>query len=232
MTSHLDLSTIHLEKGAHETRDSGVCLLEAVAWFAGREHSDHPPCVSPVLGTFGRAWNDALDDTTRQRLIPYIPRMVGTAGDGADELRAWMLTDWLARVFAPAFLHAAGFAKQAHELEDSPPITGPEAAMSLQAELNKAAKAAHAAWAAVGAAVGAAAGDAARGAAWAAAGAAAREAAGAAVGAAARGAAWDAARAAAGAAGGAALKPTVKRLQENAFDLLGRLCDAGRTLTA
>ncbi len=208
MTSHLDLSTIHLEKGAHETRDSGVCLLEAAAWFAGREHSDYPPCVSPVLGTFGRAWNDALDDTTRQRLIPYIPRMVGTAGDGADELRAWMLTDWLARVFAPAFLHAAGFAEQAHELEDSPPITGPEAAMSLQAELNKAAKAAHAAW------------DAAVDAAWAAAGAAARD------------AARDAARAAAGDAARDALKPTVKQLQASMFELLGRLCDAGNQVPA
>src|SRR6266511_4273928 len=166
MTSHLDLSTIHLEKGAHETRDSGVCLLEAVAWFAGREHSDHPPCVSPVLGTFGRAWNDALDDTTRQRLIPYIPRMVGTAGDGADEARAWILTDWLVRVCAPAFLRTAGLTEQAQQLEGAPPITGSKSAASLQGALDMAAAASLAAWDAAGDAARDAAGAAARDAAW------------------------------------------------------------------
>ena len=208
MTSHLDLSTIHLEKGAHHTRDSGVCLLEAVAWFAGREHSDHPFCVSPVLGTFGRAWNDALGDSTRQQLIPYIPRMVGTANDGADEARAWLLTDWLARIYAPAFLRTAGLTEQAQQLESAPPITAPESAASLQRTLDMAAVAANAAWDA----------------AWDAAKAAARAAAGAAARAAAKAVARDAA--------GDALKPTVKRLQESAFDLLGKLCDAGRTLTA
>src|SRR6266545_1161132 len=166
MTSHLDLSTIHLEKGAHETRDSGVCLLEAVAWFAGREHSDHPPCVSPVLGTFGRSWNDALDDSTRQRLVPFIPRMVGTANDGADEARAWMLTDWLVRVCAPTFLRTAGLTEQAQQLEGAPPITGPKSAASLQGALDMAAAAANAAWDAAGAAAGDAAGAAAWNAAW------------------------------------------------------------------
>src|SRR6266496_2292423 len=193
MTSHLDLSSIHLSRGAHNTRDQGVCLLEAVAFFAGKAHTDHPPCVSPVLGHFGRAWNDALDDSTRQRLVPFIPRMVGTASDGADEARAWILTDWLARVCAPAFLRTAGLTEQAQQLEGAPPITGPESAASLQGTLDMAAKAA---WDAAGAAAGDAAGDAAG----AAAGAAACDAAGAA----ARDAAWDAAGAAARDAAGAA----------------------------
>ena len=146
MTSHVDLDAIRLDRGGHDTRDQGVCLLEAISWFAGEEHTDHPPCVSPVLGTFGRSWNDALDDQTRQRLIPFIPRMVGTASDGADEARAWILTDWLVRVCAPAFLRTAGLTEQAQQLEGAPPITGSKSAASLQGALDMAAAAAMAAW--------------------------------------------------------------------------------------
>src|SRR6266540_3358131 len=196
MTSHVDLDAIRLDRGGHDTRDQGVCLLETISWFAGEEHTDHPPCVSPVLGTFGRSWNDALDDQTRQRLIPFIPRMVGTASDGADEARAWILTDWLARVCAPAFLRTAGLTEQAQQLEGALPITGSESAALLQGALDLAAAAASAAGAATGVAAWAAAG--------AAAGAAARAAARAAAGAAARGAAWAAAGVAARAAAGAA----------------------------
>src|SRR6266511_710507 len=190
MTSHVDLDAIRLDRGGHDTRDQGVCLLEAISWFAGEEHTNHPPCVSPVLGTFGRSWNDALDDQTRQRLIPFIPRMVGTASDRADEARAWILTDWLVRVCAPAFLRTTGLTEQAQQLEGAPPITGSKSAASLQGALDMAAAASLAAW------------DAARAAAWDAAGAAARDAAWNAAGAAARDAAWAAARDAAGAAAG------------------------------
>jgi hypothetical protein len=178
---------------------------------------------------FVRSWNDTLDDTTRQRLIPFIPRLVGTANDGGDQTRVWMLVDWLARVYAPAFLRAAGLAGQAGRLEQAPPIIGPDTAISLQPELDTAQTAA---WAAAGAATGdaawvagdagAAAGAAAGNAAW----ATTREA-----GAAARAAVDAAAWAAAGAARDAAvaardvLSPTVERLQESAFGLLGRMCD-------
>jgi hypothetical protein len=237
MTSHVNLDTIHLDRGNHNTREQGVCVAEAAAWFAGEPHSDHPACISPVLGAFVRSWNDTLDDTTRQRLIPFIPRLVGTANDGGDQTRVWMLVDWLARVYAPAFLRDVGLAGQAGRLEQAPPIIGPDTAISLQPELDTAQTAA---WAAAGAATGdaawvagdagAAAGAAAGNAAWATtreAGAAARAAVDAAAWAAA-GAAVDAARAAAGAAGDAArdvLSPTVERLQESAFGLLGRMCD-------
>src|SRR5258708_2948327 len=83
----IDLETLTLAKGAHENRDDGLCLMEAVAWFAGRPHSDKPPCVSPVLGTYGRALNDVLPDIPRQELRQFIPQLPGTAGDGKDETR-------------------------------------------------------------------------------------------------------------------------------------------------
>ena len=61
----IDLGTITLAKGGHETRDQGVCLMEAVAWWAGKDHTDRPPCVASVLGGYGRNLNDCLPDQRR-----------------------------------------------------------------------------------------------------------------------------------------------------------------------
>ena len=245
--STLNLDTLHLESGSHATRADGVCALEAVAWLAGEPHSDHPVCVSPVLGAFLRQWNDDLDDAGRQRLKPYLPRVIGTAGNAeADERRAWMATDWLVRVHTPAWMDLAGCAEHATALRALPRLDSPATASAEQPTINAARDAASAARAAARAAAGAAAGaaawDAARAAAGAAAGAAARDAAGDAAraaagdaaGDAAGAAAWAAAGDAAGAAAGAAawdaatkkLESTTKSLQESAFDLLDRMIAA------
>lgn len=118
------LDSIPLLRGPHDPNDDKqMCAMEAAAWIAGEPHSDYPKCVSPVLGAYVRAWNDALDDEARQTLKPYIPRMIGTAGDGHDEERAWMATDWLVRVCAPAWLDLAGINDSAEALRSLPPIT-------------------------------------------------------------------------------------------------------------
>jgi hypothetical protein len=175
-----------LTRGRHAYPADGRCAMEWVAYIAGEPHSDHPACVDPVLGEFGRAWNDALDDDTRQRLRPYLARMIGTANDGRSLERSRMCLDWLARTHTPAWLELAGLTEHARALRGLGPIASPVA-------LNAAAGAAgDAAWDAVGAA---AAGDAVGA-------AAARDAAGAAARAAARAAAGDAARDAAWAAAG------------------------------
>ena len=55
-----DLDRIVLKHGGHRSRDfDSVCMMEAVAWFAGKPHSDRPPCVSPVIADLLRSWNDA-----------------------------------------------------------------------------------------------------------------------------------------------------------------------------
>src|SRR4051794_41296019 len=77
-----------LSAGRHVRAEQGRCAMEWVAHLAGEAHSDRPECVSPVVGAFARSWNDALAETTRQRLRPYLGRMIGTAGDGAGEARA------------------------------------------------------------------------------------------------------------------------------------------------
>src|SRR5258708_7522947 len=108
MTTTIDLEHLTLARGGHETRDDGLCLMEAVAWFAGRPHSDKPPCVSEVLGAYGRSLNALLPDTPRQALRQFIPLLPGTAGDGKDETRGYIALDWLIRTYAPAFLDLAG----------------------------------------------------------------------------------------------------------------------------
>src|SRR5258708_25727187 len=83
----IDLDTLILARGAHKDRDDGLCLLEAVAWFAGRSHSDQPPCVSPVLGAYGRTLNDVLPDIPRQELKQFIPQLPGTADAAQRDTR-------------------------------------------------------------------------------------------------------------------------------------------------
>jgi hypothetical protein len=205
----LDIETLQLLAGGHDSIDEGACLLEAVSYVAGEPWSDHPRCVSPVLAAFGRSWNDVLDDATRQRLKVYIPRLIDTAGSPEiDERRAWMATDWACRVCVPTWLRKADLVEEADALEALPEIADSASAAAARGALNRAETKAAAAWNAAR--------DAARDAAWAAA----------------RAAAWNAARDAAGNAAWAALKDTVAELQESAFGLLNRMIDAGQERSA
>jgi hypothetical protein len=209
----IDVCALPLSQGNHDKPEDGMCVMEMASYLAREPWSDHPQCVSPVIAAFCRSWNDALDDETRQRLKPYAFKVVGTRTTEADEeTRAWMATDWLCRVQAPAWLRLAGLTEHAQALESLARISDATTARSAQPTLDAAhtasaaagAAARNAAWTAAGDAARTAAGDAARNAAWnaarAAAGDAARNAAGAAAWAAAGAAAWNAAWTAAGAA--------------------------------
>ena len=112
----IDLAAVHLGKGAHNTADDGLCLLEAVAYFADRPHTDAPPCVSPVLRNFGINLNDVLPDEQRQELKRFIPLLPGTAGDGQDEARSYLALDWLIRTYTPVWLDLAGLSDGAASL--------------------------------------------------------------------------------------------------------------------
>lgn len=192
-----ELDELHLDGGAHGTFEEGHCALEVVAWLAGEEHSDHPKCASPVIGAFMRRWNDDLDDEGRQRLKPYLPRLVGSkATKKIEERRAWMAADWLVRVHTPAWLELAGITESAEALRSLPEL---RTLTGLKKSRPKIDAARAAAWDAAGAA------------AW----AAARDAAGDAAGAAARDAAWE------------KLNPTKTELQASAFELLDRMIEAG-----
>jgi hypothetical protein len=201
----LNLDTLTLDRSSHASPEHGMCLMEAVSYFANEPFSDAPVCASPVLTSFGISLNDRWDDVTRQKLIPLIPLIVGTR-DGEDEARGYLALDWLIRTFTPAWLDLAGLTAEAVELRALRRIVDLTAAQAAGPVVQQAkTKAAAAVRAAVRAAAWAAAGDAARDAAWA--------------------AAWDAARAAARDAAWDALKPTVEMLQESAVDLFRRMID-------
>ena len=222
------LPTIHLDAG-HHNQGEEMCLLEAAAWVAGEPWTDHPQCVCPILATIGRNWNDALNDTDRDRILkPFIPQLIGTRATPAIETaRSYLALDWTIRTSTPTWLHLAGLHDEATALEQLTPITSPATCTAAMTALRQAAKSADAARAAVWAAAGDAVWAAAGAAVWAAAGAAVWDAAGDAARAAAGAAVWAAAGAAAGAAvwaaAGAGLAPTVAVLQTSAADLYTRM---------
>lgn len=135
MTSHLDLNALHLESGSHPSPESGMCVMEAVAYFAHEPFSDYPECVSPVLTAFLMSWNDSLADEPRQRLKRFIPMVVGTRTTPEDEdARAWLATDWLVRTFTPVWLDRAGLTEDAAALRALPALTSTGLAMQAPAD--------------------------------------------------------------------------------------------------
>lgn len=195
------LDALHLQSGSHYSYEDGICAMEFVAFLAGEDITDAPQCASSVLRAFTISLNDNWPDGQRQKLKPFLPRMVGTAGDGLDEARSYLALDWLIRSFTPAWLDLAGLNAEAKALRELRRVVDLAAAK------------------AAGPIAGAAAQAAAQGAAGAAAQAAAWDAAWAAAQAAAQAAAWDAARDAAQ----AALQPTVETLQASVLDLLDQM---------
>ena len=111
-----------LDKGSHMSFTEGACAMEWVSYIAGLRHTDAPECVSPVLRTFTINLNDGWDTEQRQKLVPLLPRMVGTNGDGQDEARSYLALDWLIRTYTPAWLDLARWTEDARALRDLPQI--------------------------------------------------------------------------------------------------------------
>jgi hypothetical protein len=95
--------------------------MEAVAWLEGLPHSDRPACTCPVIGAFVRGINDAMPDDIRQRLVAYLPRLVGTVAPEFEQARAEYLTRMAVTVIAPLALEARGFHEEAADLRAMPP---------------------------------------------------------------------------------------------------------------
>lgn len=119
----LDLETLFLEDGTHDTPEEGMSLMEAVAYVAGEPHSDRPECASTVLAAFLRQWSNSLRDVDRQGLKPLIPRLIDSAAAGHVEARrAWMAADWLIRTHSTAWLDLAGLGVHATVLRHLPEL--------------------------------------------------------------------------------------------------------------
>lgn len=113
-----------LQRGAHPSRDQGMCAMEMVAWLAGEPHSDEPKCACPVLAAFVRACNDTMSDAARNRhLRPLVPLLVNSRGSAAIErVRGLVVVDGLVRTLAPALLRRYGRKAEATLLGDLPPL--------------------------------------------------------------------------------------------------------------
>lgn len=149
LTQVLDMQ---LSAGAHESIESGACVMELVSYIAGEPWSDAPQCACPVITAFMVSWNDSLPDADRTRLLkPLIPLIVGTRSTKEIERRrATMAADWLIRVHTPAWLRLAKLDAQAEALESLPEITdfaqSPSLMPMLTAVKSDAAAAGAAAW--------------------------------------------------------------------------------------
>ena len=107
----------HLDRGSHLTRGDGMCFNEAAAWVANEAHTDAPACVSPVLRRYTIRLNDRWDYEQRQTLLPYLPRVIGTAGDGLDPARERIAANWAARRLLGPWLRLAGLDAEAAAVE-------------------------------------------------------------------------------------------------------------------
>lgn len=126
-----------LKSGAHDAFESGACLLEAVAYVAGEEHSARPKCVSLVLASFGRAVNDGLDDDERQLLVPYIPRLIDTVSTIAHERRReCAIVDAVVHDVVPLALEAVGWQDLADRVRAITPIVDFDASRAACAVLD------------------------------------------------------------------------------------------------
>lgn len=135
-----------LSKGLHEPPDNGgdieASVMEAVAYVAGEQWSDHPHCACPVISAFLRTWNDDLPDEDRDRLLwPLIPALIGTRADSLglggtaapriEHRRAALAMDWLVREYTSTWLRLAGLATHTEALASLPEITGFDQCPSL-----------------------------------------------------------------------------------------------------
>jgi hypothetical protein len=122
-------AVMHLDQGTHPTPARGHCLMEVVSMLSGENFTADPACVCPILGAFGRTWNDTLPTPERQELRRYIvPLMDTNKGMEHCEQRAWLALDWLWRVHLPWWLDMLpDLAGVARELRAHAPLVAPKA---------------------------------------------------------------------------------------------------------
>jgi hypothetical protein len=89
--------TIRLARGRHGSPADGACVMELASMLAGESFGDHPASVCPVIGSFVRAYNDAIDDERRQDLYRFASAVVGSRASRAvqrarlERLAAWRI---------------------------------------------------------------------------------------------------------------------------------------------
>ena len=113
-----------LGDGGHEQGSQTPCIMELIAQLTGESWGDAPSCVAPTLRSYCITLNDRMPDDVRQRLLPYVPHLVGTAPESHEvaQARVFLCADRTVRVFASLALEASGRTEDAGRLRSLPPI--------------------------------------------------------------------------------------------------------------
>lgn len=119
----VNLDEIVLFRSGHSPDQPEKCFNEWATYIAGEPHSASPHCVDPVISQIAMRLNDRWSDEDRQKLKPYLLKVLGTRADKETERRrAYMALDWSARVAMPLWLRTAGLEADARLLEALAPV--------------------------------------------------------------------------------------------------------------
>ena len=146
------MEALNLTHGQHKSPEDGMCLMEAVAYLGGEEHSDQPECACPVISAFGRSLNDRMgvgvegDALRAKYLVPLAEKLVGSLSTlGVEQKRAFFFADRAVRLFAPLALESAGLKEEAARLRALNEIVDEKTAQDAAHAADNAADAADAA---------------------------------------------------------------------------------------
>jgi hypothetical protein len=104
-----DFKTFKFGRGNHSTRGQGMCVMEAVAYLAGEDHSDHPECASPMLSRLAIYINDCASGGIRDGLLSDLPwRMIGTKNEEAEAGRRQAVLELVLHEFLPKLMRKTG----------------------------------------------------------------------------------------------------------------------------
>lgn len=73
-----------LAYGDHQPGEGKACAMEYVSVLAGEPFSDEPACTNHIIAVVVQNINDALSDTARPRLIPYLERLARSGYDSPE----------------------------------------------------------------------------------------------------------------------------------------------------
>jgi hypothetical protein len=87
-----------LSHGAHGSEFTGcACASELVSLLTGNPFSFEGVTVSGYVNRMMIALNDRMDDAELSRLLPLLPRAIGTEDDGHEDERLELYRDFLLR---------------------------------------------------------------------------------------------------------------------------------------
>ena len=108
-TRTLDLDNLHLLTGSHYPNDEQrMCVMEAVAFLAGEEWSDHPPVQAESSARSSAHGTMCCPTISARSCASTSPSRWFGRHPEQEERRSWMALDWLVRVQAPAWSDSPG----------------------------------------------------------------------------------------------------------------------------